>query len=129
MARSFMPHYQDRPESEFKEEVISVDRVSRVQKGGRRFRFRALVVVGNGKGEVGLAVAKAADVPAAVDKAAAKAQKQTIQVPLVRGTTIPHQISARYAGAHVLLKPAGPGTGVIASTTIRPILEAAGIKD
>lgn len=122
------PHMQSR-DSQYKEEVIAIDRVSRVQKGGRRFRFRALVTVGDGQGKVGLAVAKASDVASAIRKASAQAQKQMFKVALTDSGTIPHEVLIRFAGAKILLKPAGPGTGVIAGSTIRPILDAVGISD
>lgn len=115
--------------SEFKETVIAINRVARVMAGGRRFRFRALVVVGDGKGRVGMAVAKASEVGAAVAKASAQAKRHLINVPIYRHGTIPHEITARFAGAQVLLKPAGPGTGVRAGATVRQILEAVGITD
>lgn len=116
-------------DTKFTEEVIAIDRVARVVKGGRRFRFRALVAVGDRRGRIGLAVAKAGDVGSAIKKANAKAQKQLFHVPLTDQGTIPHEVNVRYAGAQILLKPAGPGTGVIAGRTIRPILEAVGISD
>ncbi len=114
---------------EFKEKVIAIDRVARVVKGGRRFRFRALLVIGDGRGRVGLGIAKAGDVSSAIEKATKQANKTLFNVPLHRHGTIPHEISARFAGAHVMLKPAGPGTGLIAGGSVRQILEAAGISD
>lgn len=115
--------------SEFEERVISLDRVARVVKGGRRFRFRALVVVGDGKGQVGMGIAKGADATTAISKANFQAQKQLRQVPLSKSGTIPHEAFAKYSGGRVLLKPAGPGTGVIAGGAVRDILEVAGVRD
>ncbi len=114
---------------EFKEAVIAVSRVARVVAGGRRFRFRALVAVGDGRGRVGVAVAKASEVGAAVTKASTQAKRHAINIPIHRHGTIPHETLARFAGAQVLLKPAGPGAGLIAGGTVRQILEVAGISD
>ncbi len=113
---------------EFEERVIAIDRVSRVVKGGRRFRFRATVVIGDGRGRVGVGVGKGGEVVAAITKAVAIAKTQLITVPLT-GTTIPHEIEVRYAGAQVLLKPASEGTGVIAGGAVRSVVEVAGIHD
>lgn len=118
----------DKPKSEFTENVIQIDRVARVVKGGRRFRFRALVVVGDNKKRVGIGVSKGADVQAAVAKAVAVAKKNLIEVPIVDGT-IPHEIQARHSGAVVLLKPARPGTGLIAGGTVRAILDVTGTNN
>lgn len=116
-------------QKEFTERVISIDRVARVVKGGRRFRFRALVVVGDGKGRVGLGIAKAGDVTTSVSKAVAQAKKSLITLPLYRHGTIGYEVLAKHAGAKVLLKPAGPGTGVIAGGAVREALEVAGVSD
>lgn len=113
---------------EFEELVINIDRVSRVVKGGRRFRFKALVVVGNGKGKVGIGVAKGADVQAAIAKATSVAQKHIITVATHKGT-IPHDTEQRFSGARVLLMPASPGTGIIAGGVVRSIIGVTGIKD
>lgn len=113
---------------EFEEKIIALDRVTRVVKGGRRFRFRATVVVGDGKGRVGVGVGKGGDVQASIAKAVAVARKNLIQVQLKR-QTINHEITTRYGGAKVMLKPASPGTGVIAGGAVRPVVEAAGIHD
>lgn len=121
--------YTATEQKEFVERVISIDRVARVVKGGRRFRFRALVVVGDGKGRVGLGIAKAGDVTTSVSKAAAQAKKSLITVPLYRHGTIGYEVLAKHAGAKVLLKPAGPGTGVIAGGAVREALEVAGVSD
>jgi len=113
---------------EFEEKVIALDRVARVVRGGRRFRFRAVVVVGNGKGLVGLGVGKGADVMSSIAKAVAKAKNSLVEISL-KNTTIPYEIEVRYSGAKVLLKPASEGTGVIAGGAVRNVVEAAGIKD
>jgi small subunit ribosomal protein S5 len=113
---------------EFEEKVVSIDRVTRVVKGGRRLRFRATVVVGNKKGKVGVGVDKGNEVMTAVQKAVARAKRDMIEIDLT-GTTIAHEISARKGGAYVFLKPASEGTGVIAGGAVRAVLEAAGIRD
>ncbi len=113
---------------EFEEKVISIDRVTRVVKGGRRFRFRATVVIGDGKGRVGVGVGKGGEVMTSIAKAVSKAKKNMITVPL-RNTTIPHEIEVAFSGARVLLKPASEGTGVIAGGAVRNVVEAAGIHD
>jgi len=115
-------------EREFEEQVVSVDRVARVVKGGRRFRFRALVVVGDKKGRVGVGVAKGADVTSAVSKAVDVAKKSTIKVHLYKNT-LTHEVMSKKAGALVMLKPASAGTGVIAGSVVRVILESAGVSD
>src|SRR5690606_32923016 len=113
---------------EFDEVVINIDRVARVVKGGRRFRFKALVVVGDGKKRVGVGVSKGADVQAAVTKATAVAKKNIMEVPIFNAT-IPHDAYAKVGGAKVLLKPAAPGTGIIAGGTVRAILNVTGINN
>ena len=113
---------------EYEELVINIDRVARVVKGGRRFRFKALVVVGNGKTKVGVGVAKGADVQAAIAKATDVAKKHVITIA-ISNDTIPHESEIRYSGAQVLLKPAAPGTGIIAGGAVRSVLELAGIEN
>ncbi len=115
-------------EKVFEENVIAIDRVARVVKGGRRFRFKALVVVGDGKKRVGVGVAKGADVQTAITKATSVAKKQLIEIPVVNAT-IPHEVECKVAGAKVLLKPAAPGTGIIAGGTVRAILNTTGIHN
>lgn len=113
---------------EFDEVVVNVDRVARVVKGGRRFRFKALVVVGNHKDKIGVGVAKGADVQAAISKASEVAKKHVIKIALHKDT-IPHDCEIKYSGARVLIKPASPGTGVIAGGVVRSIIGVTGIKD
>lgn len=112
-------------EKTFTEDVVNIDRVARVVKGGRRFRFRALVVVGDGKGKVGIGIAKGADVQTAITKAVEDGKKNLVNIPLQNGT-IPHDTEAKVGGAHIFLKPAAKGTGIIAGGVVRTILEAAG---
>lgn len=113
---------------QFEEIVINIDRVARVVKGGRRFRFKALVVVGDRKTKVGVGVAKGADVQAAIAKATEVAKKSMITVP-VAGDTIPHEAEVKVSGAHVLIKPAAPGTGIIAGGVVRQIMGVTGVRN
>jgi small subunit ribosomal protein S5 len=115
-------------EKQFDERTLNIDRVARVVKGGRRFRFRALVVVGDRKHKVGIGSAKGADVTAAVTKATEVAKKSFINVSLYKGT-LPHEIESKVSGARILLKPASAGTGLIAGGVVRTILEVAGVKN
>jgi len=113
---------------ELDERVVHIARTAKVVKGGRRFSFRALVVVGDNNGSVGIGVGKAREVPEAIRKASERARRSMHKIPMI-GTTVPHEITARQSGAKVFLKPASPGTGVIAGGGVRAVVEAAGIRD
>src|ERR1700722_12360829 len=115
-------------EKQFDERTLQVDRVARVVKGGRRFRFRALVVVGDRKNKVGIGSAKGADVTSAVSKATDVAKKNFISVNLIKGT-LPHEVQSKVGGANILLMPARPGTGIIAGGVVRTVLEVAGVHN
>ena len=114
------------PSHPYDQKVLNIDRVSRVVKGGRRFRFRALVALGDGKGLVGVGSAKGADVTAAINKAVNVAKRDMKKMVISKPTTIPHDITAKVGGAHILLKPAREGTGLIAGSVTREILEITG---
>ena len=115
-------------DDDLKEKVVAINRVAKVVKGGRNFRFSAVVVVGDGKGHVGVGNGKAAEVPDAIKKAIEDAKKNLIEVPIV-GTTVPHEFIGKFGSASVMLKPAEEGTGLITGGSVRPVLELAGYKD
>lgn len=118
----------DEEREELDERVVDIKRVAKVIKGGRRFAFRVVVVVGDNHGKVGVGVGKARGVPDAIRKAMDRAKRNMVEVPIV-GTTVPHQTISKYGGAKVMLKPATPGTGVIAGGAVRAVVEAAGYRN
>ena len=115
-------------DDDLNEKVVAINRVAKVVKGGRNFRFSAVVIVGDGKGHVGIGNGKAAEVPDAIKKAIEDAKKNLIEVPIV-GTTVPHEYIGKFGSASVMLKPAEEGTGLITGGSVRPVLELAGYKD
>lgn len=115
-------------EKQFDERVVNIDRVARVVKGGRRFRFRALVIIGDHKGKIGIGIAKGSDVTTAVTKAVEVAKKNMVHVAL-DNATISHEAEAKVSGAHILIKPAAPGTGLKAGGVVRTVLEVAGVSN
>lgn len=118
-----------REKPEFDQELIDIARVTRIVAGGRRMRFRATVVIGDRKRRVGVGVAKGNDVSMAIEKAVTKAKKEMITVPITENGTIPHQITVKSGSARLFLKPAFPGTGIIAGGAVRPVMELAGVKN
>ncbi len=116
-------------DKEFQEEVIHIGRITKVVKGGRRFRFSALVAVGDGKGRVGIGLGKSKEIPVAINKAIEKAKKSLVNVPLTEDGTIPHQIETKEGAGRILLKPSRPGTGIIAGNTARAILKVCGVQN
>jgi small subunit ribosomal protein S5 len=123
-----MAEEQVQEKLEFSEHIVHLSRVAKVVKGGRRFSFAALVVIGNGEGLVGYGLGKAQEVPEAIRKGGERARKNMIRVP-IKGTTLPHEVHGHYGAGNVIIRPASPGTGVIAGGAARAVLEAAGVKD
>lgn len=129
MAKSRKASRAREKETDWQERVVQIRRVTKVVKGGKKLSFRAIVVVGNERGQVGVGVGKAADVIGAVRKGVADGKKHLIEVPITKSSSIPHPVNGEGGGAAVLIRPAGPGTGVIAGGAVRVVLELAGVKN
>ncbi len=123
-----MVQNQNATDDEFQDRIVHINRVAKVVKGGRRFSFSAIVVVGDGNGSVGVGKGKANEVPEAIRKAGERAKRDMVKIPIVK-ESIPHEIIGRYGASRVVLKPASPGTGIIAGGTVRAIIESAGIPN
>lgn len=123
-----IPHQEERSEDQVDTKLLKVRRVSRMYHGGRRMRFSAFVVVGDREGKVGIGIGKGADVAMAQKKAAEKARRSMVTVPL-KGNTIPHEVTVKFKSSRVMLKPAAPGTGIVAGATVKAVAELAGVKD
>ncbi|MBI4127178.1 30S ribosomal protein S5 [Candidatus Peregrinibacteria bacterium] len=128
MSKPERKNFHKKEPKEFEEEVIQIDRVTRVVKGGRRLRFRATVVIGDKKGRIGYGIGKSVEVPQAIQKAVSKAKKNLVKIPIYNGT-IPHGIQIKFKASIVLLKPASEGTGIIAGGAVRKLVDIAGIKN
>lgn len=128
MARENYRDFEEQQDNQFEERVVSINRVTKVVKGGRRFRFAALVVIGNKQGQVGFGTGKAQEVPDAIKKAIEDAKTNIITVPMV-GQTIPHTVTGTYGAGKVFMKPASEGTGIIAGGAVRAVFELAGVND